>query len=266
MHKTHASAAAHSIARVRAVVRASARTRRTRNGLGTISCLVSAMVLSACGGGSVPRLAGVQSTPEFEGQTFAGDVSNLHYPLIPGTELTYARAEGTSVETTTVRVTARKREVLGVSCAVVTETVRLDGVVIEESERWHVQDTQGNVWNMGVMERGPPGGSPQAEGESWEAGRAGARPGIAMFAYPVRGTTYPSEPRPAGEAEIATVSSLGATVLVPFGGVGPCIEITERLELESGGAERSYFAPGVGLVLEIDAEGRRLELVRVKFN
>jgi hypothetical protein len=67
-----------------------------------------------------------------------------------------------------------------------------------------------------------------------------------------------------GEAEdLAEVRRLGATESVPFGDFDQLVVIEEWNPLEPEVVEEKYFAPGVGLVLEVTTRGGegRVELL-----
>jgi hypothetical protein len=50
----------------------------------------------------------------------------------------------------------------------------------------------------------------------------------------------------------------------PLGTFLHCVEVEEWTPLEPDASERRFYAPGIGLVLEIDVDtGERLELVQI---
>lgn len=69
------------------------------------------------------------------------------------------------------------------------------------------------------------------------------------------------------EAEdMAEVLSLNESVSVPYGSFENCLKTQEWTPLEPDVVENKYYAPGVGVVLEVAVEGEseRVELVEVK--
>ena len=56
-------------------------------------------------------------------------------------------SEGT--EHIEVVVTHETKEILGVTCIVVTDTSTVDGKLTEDPHDWYAQDTEGNVWYFG---------------------------------------------------------------------------------------------------------------------
>jgi hypothetical protein len=68
-----------------------------------------------------------------------------------------------------------------------------------------------------------------------------------------------------GEAEdMATVQAFDETVTVPAGTFQGCLRTLDFTPLEPGQSEEKSYAPGVGLVLEVDDEGNENELVEVE--
>jgi len=68
-----------------------------------------------------------------------------------------------------------------------------------------------------------------------------------------------------GEAEdMADVLSLDESVTVPYGSYDGCLQTKEWTPLEPDILEYKYYAPGIGTVLEVEAEtGDRVELVDI---
>ena len=68
-----------------------------------------------------------------------------------------------------------------------------------------------------------------------------------------------------GEAEdVGLVISLGETVTVPYGTFTDCLQTEDFSPLEPGVFERKFYAPGIGVILEIDLEsGERTELIEI---
>ena len=99
---------------------------------------------------------------------------------------------------------------------------------------------------------------------SWEAGVDGAKAGILFRAMPIIGEVYRREYR-IGEAEdIAETLAIDANEMTDsgFDCEGQCLKNLEYSPLEPGEAEKKYYVPGIGLILEIDLEeDARLELV-----
>jgi hypothetical protein len=97
---------------------------------------------------------------------------------------------------------------------------------------------------------------------SWTAGRDGAKPGMIMKAAPQVGDTYRQEFAP-GDAEDAAEVSATASATVPAASCGgTCVQRRDFTPIEPDVEEHKFYAPGIGLILELDVEnGERGELV-----
>jgi len=191
---------------------------------------------------------------------------NPYFPLVRGTRWVYKGGD----ETITVTVTDKTKLIRGVTCRVVHDVVREDGKVIEDTEDWYAQDKDGNVWYFGEVSQEFEtfeGDNPE-EPElvsidgSWKAGREGAKPGILVLARPRVGGGYREEVS-LGEAEdVAEIISITGNESVPAASChNKCLVTRNFTALEPGANERKYYAPGVGLILEV-AGRNRVELVK----
>lgn len=191
---------------------------------------------------------------------------NPWFPLVTGNRWVYA-GDGESIE---VEVTDESKLIDGVSCVVVVDTAREDGVVVEITRDWYAQDVTGNVWYCGEIARNFElfdGDDPQVpelvdiEG-SWKAGRDGAEPGILLPFDPQVGAVIRQEVS-YGEAEDAIrIESISETESSPGGScAGDCLMTTDFTPLEPDVEENKFYAPGIGLIVEVDVvTGDRVEL------
>ncbi|MCB9516729.1 MAG: hypothetical protein R3C71_11110 [Candidatus Krumholzibacteriia bacterium] len=197
--------------------------------------------------------------PVIDPARFVDQVDNPLWPLVPGTT-TVLRGGG---EVVTITVTDETRTILGVRCVVVRDVVTVDGEVEEDTADWFAQDVDGNVWYFGEDSRELRHGRVVGREGSWEAGVDGAQPGIVMHAVqPEPGVAYRQEYYACEAEDMAEVVGLGRSVTVPAGSYENCLETREYSPLEAGVSEHKFYAPGVGLVLEVNARtGARTELV-----
>jgi len=182
-------------------------------------------------------------------------------PLIPGRRWVYEGGD----ETITVMVTDRTKEILGVECVVVRDVVEEDGEVTEDTDDWMAQDVEGNVWYFGEISKNFEDGELVDIEGSWVAGEESAKPGILMKAQPQVGDVYRQE-FALGDAEDAgeVVSLTGSTTVPAASCAGTCAIVKDFTPLEPDAAEHKYYAPGVGLILEVDLEtGERVELIEM---
>ena len=195
---------------------------------------------------------------------FVAGVDNPYMPLTPGTTRTYRAETDEGTETIVVEVLHETIEIQGVMCVVVRDTVTLDGELIEDTHDWFAQDEDGNVWYFGEIALNYEDGRLTDVEGSWEAGVDDAQPGIVMPADPAVEDLYRQEFL-LGEAEdYAEVLALDASVSVPHGDYGNCLQTFDGTPMEPDVEEHKFYAEGVGVVLEVDVEsGERVELISV---
>jgi hypothetical protein len=194
--------------------------------------------------------------PQIDPGNFVDVIDNPYLPFPVGASWTYEGTEDGETENVEVTVTPERKEIMGISATVVRDTVtNSDGDVVEDTYDWYAQDRDGNVWYLGEDSTEFENGKAVGTSGSWEAGVDGALPGIVMQAHPEAGQAYRQEYY-VGEAEdLAEVDRLDATESVPFGAFDQLVVIKEWNPLEPDVVEEKYFAPNVGLVLEVKTEG-----------
>jgi len=205
-----------------------------------------------------------------------GIAVNPYFPLVQGNSWTY---EGTSVdddgeevtETITVTVTGATKLIEGITCLVVNDVAEEDGEVIEDTDDWFAQDFQGNVWYCGEIAEnfetfeGDEPEEPELvdiEG-SWKAGREGSKAGMLIPFEPEPGDVIRQEVA-YGEAEdVVEIVSITASESAPGGScTDNCLHTIDFTPLEPDTKENKYYAPGIGLIVEVDPEsGERVELL-----
>jgi hypothetical protein len=198
---------------------------------------------------------------------------NRYFPLVPGTTWEYLGfdAEGEIVERILVEVLMETKEILGVNCIVIRDRVwEIDEegaeTLIEDTKDWHPHDLAGNVWYFGEIAQEFEDGDLVSIAGSWQAGRDDARPGIIMFADPRPGVAYRQEFLLNEAEDWAKVVSRGKiSVSVVFGDFTDDVLVTkDATPLLPGTVEFKAYAPGVGLILEVNPEtGERVELVNM---
>jgi hypothetical protein len=193
---------------------------------------------------------------------FQGAVDNPFYPLVPGTTFRFVERQGGETRENVVTVTHDTRTILGVKCVVVHDQVREKGTLAEETFDWYAQDAQGNVWYFGEATREFQGkGRVSTEG-SWEAGVAGAQPGIVMRGHAVPGGPYRQEYLAGHAEDVGQVVAVDDPVTVPFGSLTGCLR-TREWSLLAPGVETKWYARGIGLVRTRSTSGEIAELVSV---
>ncbi len=197
------------------------------------------------------------STANFDG---SAEINNPYFPLKPGNIFIYEGEEIDSdtgeleVEQEIVFVTDQTQEILGITTRVVEERAFEDGLLTEEGFAYYAQDTEGNVWLMGEddieYEYDEQGQLIEIEEESWQAGQDENLPGYVMVANPEVGDIYYEQFQIGEEEEQAEVVSSDASVSTDFGNYENVLQIRSFSDLETDEFEFSYYAPGIGEVLE----------------
>lgn len=235
--------------------------------------LALALTLSACGDEQTPASGGGASSPSAPSQVPAGwggsdtwewpsesgidpsnfvaEVTNPYWPLPPGAEWHYAAETDDGTETIKVVVLAGSKEIMGVACTVVRDTVKLDGELIEDTYDWYAQDKDGNVWYMGEDSKEYEGGKVVSTSGSWQAGLDGAEPGIKVWAQPhVGGPPYFQEYYQGEAEDLGKDLGLDGTAQTPTGTYDGLLVVEEWTPLDPGFVERKYYKAGVGAVKE----------------
>ena len=159
----------------------------------------------------------------------------------------------------------------GILCVVVNDVVTEAGVLIENTDDWYAQDVDGNVWYCGEIAENYETFDDDEPNEpelvdtdgSWKGGRDGAKVGMLIPAVPVPGAVIRQEVL-YGEAEDAIeIDSVTASESAPGGScAGDCLKTLDFTPLEPDTLEAKYYAPGIGMILEVDEEsGDRVELM-----
>ncbi len=200
--------------------------------------------------------------PDLDEDEFRDGVNHTYLPYLPGATWVYHAFTDEGLEEITVTVMDSTVEIDEIECIVVQDVVTLDGVLVEDTFDWYAQHADGAVWYMGEIAKNYEDGELVDIEGSWKAGEDGGQPGIVMMATPTAGTTYRQELL-LGEAEDAgTVISVDETVVIGIGTYSNCVQTLDFTPLEPDAREFKYYAPGVGLVLEVKPDtGERLELI-----
>lgn len=192
--------------------------------------------------------------------------ANPYFPLVQGSRWVY---EGDG-ETITVTVRDETKLIGGVDCVVVNDRVEEDGDVVEDTDDWYAQDLLSNVWYCGEIAQN----FEIAEGEdtpelvdvdgSWKTFRDFALPGIIMYAAPGDhiGETYRQEFALREAEDVAQIVLPDGSATVPAAScTETCLVTRDFTPIEPDAEEYKYYAPGVGLILEVGQDGSRVELV-----
>jgi len=228
--------------------------------------------------------------PDFDPALFDEDFADLtrpnpYFPLATGNRW---RFEGAG-ETVDIVVLAETKAIEGVTCIVVNDRVEKDGVVVEDTDDWFGQRRDGTVEYCGESVRDFEvfAGDDPADPElvsidgSFKAGRDGAKSGTQFPGDPAVGQVYRQEWSPGNAEDAARIlsttfgpddeSELGEhtpdALVELFCAANDCVVISEFSPIEPGIDKRKYYAPGVGLIAEVDPEsGEVVQLVDCSFD
>ncbi len=199
--------------------------------------------------------------------------ANRYLELVAGAKSYEGGGEGN-----TVTVTQETKLIAGVTCVTVKDVAEEDGAVVEDTDDWYAQDVDGNVWYCGEISKnfelfdGDDPANPELTDTdgSWKAFRDSAQPGILMKAAPQIGDVYRQEMAIEDAEDAAEVLQNAADGLLEGDQCnengdevaqyidsvcdGDCLITKEFSPLEPGVVEHKYYAPGIGLILEIKVE------------
>jgi len=210
------------------------------------------------------RLGPAPYDPVIKPNNFVATIDNPYFPLKPGTTFIYEGQTTAGFEHSEFAVTHNTKVILGVTCVEVHDTVFTDGELTEDTLDWFAQDKDGNVWYFGENTHELEGGLITTIDGTFTAGVNGDKPGIIMKAHPAVGDFYRQEFSLGNAEDFAETLSLSESVTVPAGSFSNCLNSQETTPLETDLLEHKFYAPGVGNVLEIDANtGARIELIRI---
>lgn len=243
-----------------------------------LGTLAAVLALAAARGNSTAKASEAASTAcsiargrervRLDPAGFTTRIDNPYWPMRPGSRWVYRETdpEGTK-QRVVVTVTAKtKRVANGVTARVVHDVVTENGKPVEVTDDWYAQDKCGNVWYLGEATKEYENGKVVSTEGSFEAGVAGAQPGVIMLAKPKRGMRYRQEYYAGHAEDRAEVFSLGEQVEVPAGffGRGKVLMTRDLNPLERRILEYKFFARGVGPVLAVGVSGGsdREELLR----
>ena len=223
---------------------------------------IHAARLDLCG-----LLGGGAYDPVIQPSSFVQAIDHPLHPLPQGARWTYHRPTPEGLEVIDTVVLEDKETILGIDCTVVRVVETIGGQLEEVTLDYYAQDTAGNVWYFGEDSQTYGGEDPAQElaeiAGSWKSGVDGAKPGIVMHAVPVIGMTYRQEYLLNEAEDAATILTVEPMVTVPAGTFPGVLRVRDFSPLEPDENENKFYAPGVGLVSDLDVNtGVASELVK----
>lgn len=199
---------------------------------------------------------------------FTADITHPNWPMKPGTRWTYRDTDekGEVQDVVVVATADTKKLANGVTARVVRDTVRSGGELVEDTVDWYAQDSAGNVWYMGEDTAEFENGKIASRGGSFEAGVAGALPGILLPANPEVGQKYRQEYFKGEAEDNGEVLGLNQLVEVPTGRYSGALLTRDTTSLEPDVVQYKLYAPDIGPVLAVGISGGAAREALVKLD
>ncbi len=229
--------------------------------------MTAALLAGACKKDEVRKIDETYN-PVIEASKFTNPtvLTNPYLLFGPGKKYIYESQTAEGLERVEVQRLTTTRVVNGITCIIVNDKVWLKSTLIEDTDDWYAQDNDGNVWYFGEdVDNFNADGSFKDKHGSWEAGVDGAKAGIVMLADPGVGMTYRQEYYFNEAEDEGEVIELGVTVTTPFGTFENCVKTRDFTALEPDVNENKIYAPGIGLVKEINlTDGDEANLIDIQ--
>ena len=220
---------------------------------GYIALTLAALLAGAASaaGQSNPAPVTTPYNPKIDPADFGGRIDNPWLPLRPGTLYRYRGVgdDGKTHELNTVKVTHRKKRIMGIEATVVLDQVFSEGKPEERTFDWYAQDNEGNVWYLGEDSSNFEHGHWVRDDGSWEAGVGNGKPGIIMLAHPHRGDAYRQEYSPGHAVDQAQVLGGGGAVRTPYRTFKRTLLTLEYSTIDKQ-YELKWHARGIGVIKE----------------
>lgn len=198
--------------------------------------------------------------------TNSTNITNPYHPVTAGKKYIYEGTTPDGLERIEEQRLTTTKTILGITCIVVEFKAFLNGTLIEKAIDWYAQDNTGNLWYFGeAVDNYNTNGTLKDHAGSWEAGVDGAQPGTIMPVNPQTGMKYREEYFFNHAEDQAEILATGQTVTIPYGTYTNCIKTRNWTELETTLNENKYYAPGIGLVKEVNIkDGTEIKLIAIQ--
>jgi len=208
---------------------------------------------------------------------------NRYFPLTVGNRWEYRGGN----EVNTVEVVNETKLIAGVTCIVFRDLVMRDGDLAEATDDWFTAAKDGSTWYFGeeVKDYESFDGDDPRRPElvsidgAFKAGREGDKPGMIFLASPKPGDVYLEEFSLANAEDateiLSTTYAFGSSPdldqsvpqqLAQRFCAGDCVVTKNFSLLEPGDVARKYYAPGIGVFLEVESDGFVSQLVDCNFD
>jgi hypothetical protein len=186
------------------------------------------------------------------------DITN---PLLPLAYLKQDVLEGTEggikvrIERTILPKKQKAFKIAGqtVESLVMEDREIKNGELEEVTLDYFAQDDEGTVYYLGEDVDEYENGKVKGHSGAWLLGKDTRAPGVIIPAHPKLGDKFKSEDVNKEIHEEDEVVAVGEAVSVPAGTYENCVKVKELLA--DGATEFKFYAPGVGVVREVPADG-----------
>jgi hypothetical protein len=221
--------------------------------LAAAAALILAVLAQTASAGVIHAAPG---WPDVKSSQFVRTISNPWFPLKTGMRWVSKGVKDGKATVDHYVVTKQTKVILGVRARVIRDRLTQNGKLVEGTWDWYAQDKQGNVWYLGENTKDyNAAGHVISTAGTWQAGVKGARPGIFMPAHPKIGAGGYQEYWPGQALDKYKISSLSASVTVPYGSFTGALATRETTALEPGVLDHKVYVKGVGQVSEKTVKG-----------
>jgi hypothetical protein len=230
--------------------------------LGVVALMAGGFAATSVDGASAEH-----PSPAVDPSNFTHPLPNPYFPLVPGNVFHYRGSDDGEHLKETLTITRRTKVIEGVKTTVVSDILRRrDGSLAEKTTDWYAGDNAGNVWYFGedTATYDEHGHLDSREG-SWQAGVKGAVPGTIMPMNPQPTDAYRQEFFKGQAEDQAWIVQRNITMRVLLGRLHHVVRSLEWTRLEPGVVSVKFYAPGLGIVREMDLSGgtEKFDLARV---
>ena len=237
-----------------------------RQVLPLLAALACVLPLAACASsdkgsdpGSDPSAGLPQGSEavELDPAEFTTEIDNPYLPFAVGSRWVYRETEdGEPDQRVVVEATGRTKTIAnGIEAVVVRDTVTQGGELVELTDDWFAQDSEGNVWYLGEDTAEYEDGKRVCRCGSFEAGVDGAEAGVIMPADPEVGMEYRQEYYKGEAEDEGAVLSVDEMAQAPAGFYAETLMTRDTNPLEPKVSEHKFYAEDVGLVLALHISG-----------
>jgi hypothetical protein len=212
---------------------------------------------SAAASRPCPPLPKLAQPVNLDPADFSARINSSRWPMTVGSRWIYrvTNMETGHVNHEVIKATHRTKLMAdGIKVRVVHDVVTDHGTPVEVTNDWYAQDFCGTIWYFGEHSIAYRNGKPHDNG-SWQAGRNGNMPGVALPADPKVGLTYREEYSKGVAEDQSRVLVLDEQVQVHAGHFTHVLMNEDFSPIEPKVSELKFYAGSGQEVLAVDVSG-----------